>query len=175
VAKGRPCGFFPAPVSAAGGREMVIAESMGGSMRARTAIVRTAHRVRLTAVGLGLMAVTACVALSACTSSPGSSPSSSVTLLSPTASATVTETSTASPTASPTVSPTDTVSPSPTPSYSPTPSPTYYYSPIPTAAPVTGGGGTAGFQDTGLAVLGTVAIVGGLGSIVYRRRITRNR
>jgi hypothetical protein len=146
-------------------------------MKARTAIVRTAHRVRLTTVGLGLMTVTACVALSACTSSPGSSPSSSVTLLSPTASgtATVTATSTASPTASPTVSPTDTVSPSPTPSYSPTPSPTYYYSPIPTAAPVTGGGGTAGFQDTGLAVLGSVAIVGGLGSIAYRRRITRNR
>lgn len=148
-------------------------------MKARTAIVRTAHRVRLTTVGLGLMTVTACVALSACTSSPGSSPSSSVTLLSPTASGTATVTATAtstvSPTASPTVSPTDTVSPSPTPSYSPTPSPTYYYSPIPTAAPVTGGGGTAGFQDTALAVLGSVAIVGGLGSIAYRRRITRNR
>jgi len=143
-------------------------------MKARTAIVRTAHRVRLTAVGLGLMTVTACVALSACTSSP-SSPSSSVTLLSPTAGATATATSTASPTASPTVSPTDTVNPSPTPTYSPVPSPTYYYSPIPTTAPVTGGGGTAGFQDTGLAVLGGMAIVGGLGSIAYRRRITRNR
>jgi hypothetical protein len=148
-------------------------------MKARTAIVRTAHRVRLTALGGGLMTVLACVALAACTSGPGSSPSSSVTLLSPTASVTATTTATAtgtpSPTATPTVSPTDTISPSPTPSYSPTPSPTYYYSPYPTASPVTCGGATAGFQDTGLAVLGGLAIVGGVGSIAYRRRITRNR
>ena len=47
--------------------------------------------------------------------------------------------------------------------------------PDPHAAPVTGGGGTAGFQDAGLAVLGGAAIVAGLGSIAYRRRITRNR
>ena len=38
-------------------------------MRARTAIARTAHRVRLTAVGWGLLTtMLACVALSACTS-----------------------------------------------------------------------------------------------------------
>jgi hypothetical protein len=42
-------------------------------------------------------------------------------------------------------------------------------------APVTGGGGTAGFQDAGLAVLGGTAIAAGLGSIAYRRRMTRNR
>ena len=40
-------------------------------MRARTAIAWTAHRVRLTAVGWGLMTVLACVALSACTSAHG--------------------------------------------------------------------------------------------------------
>jgi hypothetical protein len=32
------------------------------------------------------------------------------------------------------------------------------YTPVPTGAPVTGGGGTAGFQDTGLALLGGAAI-----------------
>jgi hypothetical protein len=47
--------------------------------------------------------------------------------------------------------------------------------PFPTVAPVTGGGGTAGFQNAGLAVLGGTAIAAGLGSIVYRRRMTRNR
>ena len=41
-------------------------------MKARTAIAWTAHRVRLTAVGWGLTTVLACVALSACTSSPPS-------------------------------------------------------------------------------------------------------
>jgi len=47
--------------------------------------------------------------------------------------------------------------------------------PFPTVAPVTGGGGTAGFQDAWLAVLGGIAIAAGLGSIAYRRRMTRNR
>ena len=37
------------------------------------------------------------------------------------------------------------------------------------------GGGTAGFQDAGLAVLGGAAIAAGLASIAYRRRITRRR
>jgi len=137
-------------------------------MRARIAIAGTAHRVRLTAVGWGLTTMLACVALSACTSGPGTStPSSSVSLLSPTASGSVSTSTTESPSA------TESPSPSPSPSYSPSPSP--YYSPYPTAAPVTGGGGTAGFQDAGLAVLGGAAIAAGLGSIAYRRRITRNR
>ena len=45
----------------------------------------------------------------------------------------------------------------------------------PTAAPVTGGGGTAGFQDTLLLVAGVAAIVAGAGSIFYRRRVNRDR
>jgi hypothetical protein len=45
----------------------------------------------------------------------------------------------------------------------------------PSSAPITGGGGTAGFQDAGLAVLGGAAILAGAGSIAYRRRMTRNR
>ncbi len=52
-------------------------------MRARTAIAGTSHRVRLTVVGWGLTTMLACVALSACTSSPSTSP---VTILSPTVS-----------------------------------------------------------------------------------------
>ena len=144
-------------------------------MKARTAIAWTAHRVRLTAVGWGLTTVLACVALSACTSSstppavftPAVTGSSSVSVSpSPSASAS------ASPSASP--SPSDSSSPSPEPSASPSPSPVVTTA-FPTVAPVTGGGGTAGFQDAGLAVLGGLAIAAGLGSIAYRRRMTRNR
>jgi hypothetical protein len=155
-------------------------------MKARTALAWTAHRFRLT-VTAGLATVFACVALSACTS--GSTPSGSVTVFPPsasgatatstasasatstasataTSSATPTETATATPTATVTATPTDTVT------ASPSPSPTYS-SPYPTSAPITGGGGTAGFQDAGIAVLGGAAIVAGFGSIAYRRRMTR--
>jgi len=46
---------------------------------------------------------------------------------------------------------------------------------VPEGAPETGGGGTAGLQD-GLAIgLGLVAILAGLGSLAYRRRLTRRR
>jgi hypothetical protein len=145
-------------------------------MRVRTAIASTAHRVRLTAVGWALTTVLACVALSACTGGSTPSVSSSVSLFPPSASrsgSVTTPTSSASPSVSQSTSPPASPSPSVTTLYSPPPS--TYYSPYPTAAPVTGGGGTAGFQDAGLAVLGGAAIVAGLGSIAYRRRITRNR
>ena len=146
-------------------------------MKARTAIAWTAHRVRLSAVGWGFTTVLACVALSACTSSstppavftPAVTGSSSVSVSpSPSASASAS----ASPSASP--SPSDSSSPSPEPSASPSPIPVVT-TPFPTVAPVTGGGGTAGFQDAGLAVLGGTAIAAGVGSIAYRRRMTRNR
>ena len=76
----------------------------------------------------------------------------------------------------PTPTPTSTITPTPSPSVTPSPTPTVtYYSPYPTAAPVTGGGGTAGFQDAGLAVLGGGAILAGAGSIIYRRHTTRKR
>ena len=48
-------------------------------------------------------------------------------------------------------------------------------SPVPSAAPVTGGGGTAGFQDALLLGVGLAAIVAGAGSIFYRRRLNRHR
>jgi hypothetical protein len=146
-------------------------------MKARTVMAWTSHRVRLTAVGWGLTTMLACVALSACTS--GSPP---VTTLSPSVSGSVSTTTAGNTTSggtptgqatSPSPSPSDSGTQSPTPSPSPSPSPSF--SPVPTAAPVTGGGGTAGFQDAGLAILGGAAIAAGLGSIAYRRRITRRR
>ena len=45
----------------------------------------------------------------------------------------------------------------------------------PTAAPSTGGGGTAGVQDVLLFGLGGGAILAGAGSIAYRRKLTRGR
>ena len=52
---------------------------------------------------------------------------------------------------------------------------TSYTSYVPTAAPVTGGGGTAGLQDGLLFLLGAAAILAGAGSIVYHRWLTRRR
>jgi hypothetical protein len=43
------------------------------------------------------------------------------------------------------------------------------------AAPATGGGGTAGFQDALLLWIGGLAILAGAGGIAYRRRVIRNR
>jgi hypothetical protein len=41
------------------------------------------------------------------------------------------------------------------------------------AAPETGGGGTAGLQDGMLFGIGGAAVLAGLGSLAYRRRVTR--
>ncbi|MGO9083160.1 MAG: hypothetical protein ACLQDY_29725 [Streptosporangiaceae bacterium] len=46
---------------------------------------------------------------------------------------------------------------------------------MPTAAPQTGGGGTAGLQDAPLLGLGVAAMVAGAGGIAYRRKVLRNR
>jgi hypothetical protein len=43
----------------------------------------------------------------------------------------------------------------------------------PTTAPETGGGGTAGLQDSLLFGLGGLAVFAGLGSLVLRRRLAR--
>ena len=152
-------------------------------MRARTAIGRTARSADRSIVAFGLMTMLVVVALSAC------SPSGSATTTgSPTTSvfsgsagsstATSTSTSTASSTAGATTTATATTtasssatsSASPTPSPAPSPSTSY-----PNTAPQTGGGGTAGFQDVGLLVLGGGAIAAGFASLAYRRKLTRNR
>ena len=45
--------------------------------------------------------------------------------------------------------------------------------PFPTAAPETGGGGTAGLQDGLLFGIGGAAVLAGLGTLAYRRRLAR--
>jgi hypothetical protein len=51
------------------------------------------------------------------------------------------------------------------------------YSTTPSASPfpVTGGGGTAGFQDALLLGFGVAALLAGAGSLACRRRLTRKR
>ncbi len=45
----------------------------------------------------------------------------------------------------------------------------------PTAAPITGGGGTAGLQHVVLFGVGAAAILAGAGSLTYRRWLSRGR
>ena len=61
----------------------------------------------------------------------------------------------------------------PTPFVSVTPTATS--SPVPIGAPSTGGGGTAGVQDVLLFGVGGAALLAGAGSLVYRRRVMRDR
>ena len=150
-------------------------------MKVRTTIA-AALRARLAVIGYGALALFALVAISACTSgsstppvtlSASGSPTSTSTA-SPPATTTPTTTATATPTTTATATPTDTATPTPTVTRTvvrtPTPTPR-----MPSAAPVTGGGGTAGFQDGLLFALGAAAIVVGLGGIAYRRRLSRGR
>ncbi len=101
--------------------------------------------------------------------SPTAHASSSVTTHHTQASVTPTPTPTHTQ-ASVTPTPTHThasVTPSPTPTL---PSATTVY---PTAAPETGGGGTAGLQDGLLFGAGGAAVLAGLGALAYRRRLSR--
>ncbi len=156
-------------------------------MKVRTTMARTRLGSRFAAVGCGILVILASAALSGCT---GSSPPAALpTTSSPGPSTSATPTATSSSTAGSSPRPQrqrvgqflapphrDRVGdgdPDPTPTPTPTPSPTP--SPFPTAAPVTGGGGTAGFQHALLLGLGAAAILAGAGSIVYRRRVVRNR
>ena len=147
-------------------------------MKVRTTTAGAALRVRLTALCWGALTLLAPVAVSACS---GSSSTPNVPTFTPsvTISGTVTAPAsggttpasgaTATTTASATVTPIATVTETVT---APATSSTSY---VPTAAPVTGGGGTAGLQDGLLFLLGTAAILAGAGSIVYRRWLTRRR
>ena len=155
-------------------------------MKVRTTTAGAARRARLTALSWGALTLLAPVALSACSAS-SSSPTVPTFTPSVTISGThtapasdgntpsfgtsnvTTDSGTPGVTSSPTVTPVATVTETVT---APATSSTIY---VPTAAPVTGGGGTAGLQDGLLFVLGTAAILAGAGSIVYRRRLTRRR
>lgn len=64
--------------------------------------------------------------------------------------------------------------PKPKPTKKPRPRHTVTKTRFPTAAPQTGGGGTAGLQDGLLLGVGGAALLGGLGSLAYRRRLRRS-
>ena len=152
-------------------------------MKVRGTTAVTPLSARLTALCWGALALLALVAVSACTSGSSTAPptvfSPSVTTgtasvtgsarsgaTSPSGSASTPGViSASSPSTSPatpevTVTQTITVAPSTT---------------IPAAAPVTGGGGTAGLQDTLLLALGVAAILVGGGGLAYRRWLGRGR
>ncbi|MGH3220464.1 MAG: hypothetical protein ACRDPY_17475 [Streptosporangiaceae bacterium] len=151
-------------------------------MKVRTTIA-AALRARLAVVGYGALTLFALVAISACTSassppvtlspSNSSSPAASSTASS---GATTTPTTTPTPTATPTTTATATATATPTPTVTQTvtqtPSPAHS---TPAAAPQTGGGGTAGFQDGLLFALGAAALLLGAGTLAFRRLLTRGR
>jgi hypothetical protein len=158
-------------------------------MKVRTTIAGTPLRARLTALCWGALTLLAPVAISACS---GSSSSPTVPTFTPTVSisGSITAPASGGSSTSPDAgtssagtpgvsssSPVDTATGVATATVTTTvtelaPTPT---SEIPTAAPPTGGGGTAGLQDGLLFVLGVAAILIGAGSILYRKRLTRRR
>ena len=134
----------------------------------RTTTAGTGFNARLTAVGFA--AIVASASVVACTESPH------VTLpkLSPGVTTSASPSISPSPTATvrtPSVSPSATPSATASPSATQTPSAGSF----PTAAPATGGGGTAGFQGAWLLGLGVVSILAGAGFIAYRTRRIGNR
>ena len=92
----------------------------------------------------------------------------------PTATTRATATGTPSRAATATPSATHRASTEPTPRVTrhPTTAPSRHY---PVGAPQTGGGGTAGLQDVTLFGFGGAAMLAGLGSLAYRRRLSRRR
>jgi hypothetical protein len=147
-------------------------------------------KVHRTVVGCATLTVV--VSVSACTGTPSSTVPK---IFSPSVSASATSSGFYSGTASvrPTPSgshsarPTNTASPKPTPTPTPSASsatgsaskpahsPSASSSTYPTSAPSTGGGGTAGLQDGLLFGIGGAAILLGVGSLAYRRRVIRSR
>jgi len=60
------------------------------------------------------------------------------------------------------------------PAHTNTPAPSHSSAPVfPTAAPETGGGGTAGLQDGLLFGVGGLTVFAGFGTLAYRRRLAR--
>src|SRR6516165_9258810 len=120
------------------------------------------HRLTYLAACATLTVVVS-VSVSACTTSPTTSGPAN-----PTASAGTSPAGT-SPPGSP-----HTSTPAPSPHTStPAPSPHTTTPPVPAGPPSTGGGGTAGLQDGLLFGIGGAAVLAGLGSLAYRRRLSR--
>jgi len=140
-------------------------------MRVGRAMAWARPGAKVTALGCGALSIlattAACTTPSGTTASGRASPTGNfVTARLPTS------TATASPSASPSASPAP-VPVQPTAFVSVTPTATY--SPVPIGAPSTGGGGTAGVQDVLLFGVGGAALLAGAGSLVYRRRVMRDR
>ena len=144
-------------------------------MKVRGTIAGTPLSAKLTVLCWGALTLLVPVAVSACTSSTSTTPP---TIISPTVtSGGASFASTPSSATTATVSP-DTSTPSPptspaTAQVTVTQTITVPPSTIPPVAPVTGGGGTAGFQDSLLLALGAAAILAGAGGLIYRRWLGR--
>ena len=141
-------------------------------MKVRTTIAGTAFRARLTALCWGALTILAPVAVSACS---GSTSTPTVPSFSPTVATLPASDGTTPSTSTPGVTSTATVTPVATVTQTVTVPAATATSFVPTAAPVTGGGGTAGLQDGLLFALGAALILAGVGSIVYRRRLPKDR
>jgi hypothetical protein len=154
-------------------------------MELRGTTAGTPFGAKLTALCWAALTLLAPVAVSACTSSssPSTPPLSPTVTNSPTATGATSASSGTSASAgdtsgTPGVSSgaaAATSSPQPTVTVTETAAPSPNSTSVPPAAPVTGGGGTAGFQGTLLLVLGVGAIVAGAGGLVYRRWLGRGR
>jgi hypothetical protein len=149
-------------------------------MKVRGTIASTPFSAKLTVLCWGALTLLVPVAVSACTSS--SSPTTPAVTFSPSV---TTGTATGGAPAASDGTPSDgSTSESGTPGVSSTPATpevtvtqtiTVPPSTIPPVAPVTGGGGTAGFQGTLLLALGAMAILAGAGGLIYRRWLGRGR
>jgi len=160
-------------------------------MKVRGTTAGTPFGTRLTALCWAALALLGPVAVSACTSS-----SSTPTIISPTLTNSPTATgatsaSSGTSASSSTSASAHSTSPASTPGVSsssasaaqaassPQPTVTVFKTvnaasgQVPSSAPVTGGGGTAGFQGTLLLVLGAGAILAGAGGLAYRRWLGR--
>jgi hypothetical protein len=150
-------------------------------MKMRTTTAGTGLGARLTAAGWATVTILASASVAACA---GSTPSATLPKFSPGATASASPTISLSRTAAvttPSARTSASASPSATPSArtshsaSPSATPRSSASSFPAAAPATGGGGTAGFQDVPLFGLGGAAILAGAGCVAYRRKVIRNR
>ena len=149
-------------------------------MKVRVTIAGTAISARMTVLCWGALTLLAPMTVSACSGSsstptvPTFSPSVNTTATVPATGTTPASDGTASP-GTPTVDTTTPVPGTATATATATITVAPAVSKVPSAAPVTGGGGTAGLQDGLLFGLGAAAILAGTGSIIYRRRLTRDR
>jgi hypothetical protein len=153
-------------------------------MKVRGMIAGGPIGARLTALGWAALILLAPAAVSACTSGSATSsptvPSFSPTVTTSGSTTVPASTGNTSPgsrstTGTPGVTPTATPTVTAASAAAATATVTETVTQFPSGAPVTGGGGTAGFQNTLLLGLGAAAILAGAGGIAYRRRLSRHR